>query len=162
MRSRAFSGSRSVREVEAAGRMESGVEEIDPDSHLGTVELTARHERHIVKLFIEIFVDHGRLVDDAVAVDQYRHFAVGVLLDQILGLVLQIDFDRFIGDVLFSQDNPCPVSVGSSVAGVEFHERNLLMSAANYHRWIGLRQVDIEFVQSVQSVRDRENRFLNA
>ena len=110
----------------AARRMDSGIEEVDPDSHLGAVELIARHERDVVELFVEIFVDHGRLVDDAVAVDQHRHFAVGVLLDQILGFVLEIDFDRFIGNFLFGQDNPCPVGVGSSVAGVKFHGANLL------------------------------------
>jgi hypothetical protein len=48
------------------------------------------------------------------------------LLDQILGFVLEVDFDGFIGNVLFGQDNPCPMGVGSGAAGVKFHGANLL------------------------------------
>ena len=98
--------------------MHAGVEEIHPNPHLGAIEVIARHERSVGEFLVERFVDHRRLVDDAVAVDQHRHLAVGILLNQIFRFVLEIDFDLFVGDVLFGQDNPCPVGVGSGVAGV--------------------------------------------
>ncbi len=102
----------------ASRRMHAGVEEIHPNPHLGAIELTARHQRCVGEFLVEILVDHRRLVNDAIAVDQHRHFAVGILLNQIFRFVLEIDFDRFVRDVLFGQDNPCPVGVGSGVAGV--------------------------------------------
>jgi hypothetical protein len=43
-------------------------------------------------------------------------------LDEVRRFVFQIDFDELIGNILFGQDNPCPVSIGSGVAGIEFHE----------------------------------------
>jgi hypothetical protein len=43
------------------------------------------------------------------------------LASQIFRLVLEIHFDELIGQLLFGEDNPCPVSIGSSVAGIEFH-----------------------------------------
>ena len=118
----------------APSRVNSCVKEIHPNSHLGAVELIARHERHVGKFLVEIFVNHRRLVDDPVAIYQHRHFAVGILLNQIFRLVLEIDFDLFVRDVFFGQDNPCPVGVGSSLAGVEFHERCPPCSEFNYHR----------------------------
>jgi len=46
---------------------------------------------------------------------------------QILRFVFEIDFNLFVRKVLLGQDNPCPVSVWSGVAGVELHhEGNLL------------------------------------
>jgi hypothetical protein len=48
------------------------------------------------------------------------------LLQQIFRLVLEIDLDEIVRDILFGQDNPCPVGVGSGVAGVEFHGDDLL------------------------------------
>jgi hypothetical protein len=73
------------------------------------------------KLLFQVFVDDRRFVDNTVAVDQHRHFAVGILSGQVFRFVLEIYFDEIIGNFLLRQDNPCPVGVGSGVAGIEFH-----------------------------------------
>jgi hypothetical protein len=49
------------------------------------------------------------------------------LLQQIFRLVFEIDLDEIVGNFLLGQDNPCPVGVGSGVAGVEFHPDALLV-----------------------------------
>jgi hypothetical protein len=109
------------------GGVDPGVQEIDPDPDLGPLQKVGGHELKLGKFFIEILVDHRRFVDDAIAVDQHGHLAVGILLQQIFRLVFEIDLDEIVGNFLFGQDNPCPVGVGSSVAGVEFHEDSLLV-----------------------------------
>ena len=108
--------------LQIAGRgMDACVHEIDPDTRLGAQERIARHQPNLRKLFFQIFVENGRFVNHAVAVDQHGHFAVGILPDEIFRLVLKIDFDQFASELFFRKDNPCPVGVGSSMCGVEFH-----------------------------------------
>ena len=105
----------------AGRRMDARVHEIDPDARLGAQERIARHEPNLRKFFFQILVQNSRFVNHAVAVDQHGHFAVGILSDEIFRLVLKIDFDQFTRELFFRKDNPCPVGVGSSMCGVEFH-----------------------------------------
>jgi hypothetical protein len=58
-----------------------------------------------------------------------------------------------IRNVLFGQDNPCPVGVGSGVARVEFHADDLLIPCL-LPSLTGLGNLT-EIVQSVQDVQPR-------
>jgi hypothetical protein len=115
-----FLGVSIMRNV-GSGGMQPATEEIDPDARLGAQQEVGRHEPDFGKLLFQVFVDDCRLVNDPVSIDQDGHFAVGILLDQVFGFVFEIDFNGFVREFLFSQDNPCPMGIGSGTAGVEFH-----------------------------------------
>src|SRR5688572_2537398 len=104
-----------------SGGMQPGAHIVDPDPCSGAKQEIGGHERDLGKLLFQVLVDDRRFVDDTVAVDQYRHFAVGILSGQVFGFVLEIYLDEIIGNFLLRQDNPCPVGVGSGVTGIEFH-----------------------------------------
>jgi len=53
---------------------------------------------------------------------KHRYFGVRVELKKICWFIFEIDFNEVVGEPLFRQDNPCPVSVGSRMARVEFHD----------------------------------------
>ena len=40
---------------------------------------------------------------------------------QFSGLVLKINLDQLVRELLFRQDNPSPVCIGSRMGGVKFH-----------------------------------------
>ena len=89
--------------------------------------MVGRHEMRRWILLVEIFVDDGRLIDYSIAVNQGRNFSVRIDLQKIFRFVLEIHFDEFVGNIFFRQDNPCPMGIGSTVTGVQFHEAHLLM-----------------------------------
>ena len=87
------------------------------------------HEAGRGILLVEIFVDNGRFVNDSLAVNQGRNFAVRIDLQKVLRFVFEIHFDELVWNLFFRQDNPCPVRVGSAVAGIKLHEIILLIIA---------------------------------
>ncbi len=121
-----FVGLSVMRDV-GCGGMKPGAHIIDPDARLGAKQQIGGHEPNLGKLLLQVFVDDRRLVNNTVAGDQHRHLAVGILSQQIFGLVLEIDLDELVRDLFFGQDNPRPVGVGSGVAGVKLHGAVLLM-----------------------------------
>jgi hypothetical protein len=67
-----------------------------------------------LRIFLfQVFVDDRGFVDDGVAIYQHGNFAVGVSFKQLFGLVFEIAFDEFIGNLFFRQDKPCPVGIRS-------------------------------------------------
>ena len=62
-----------------------------------------------------------RFVDNAVTVDQHRHFSVWIEFQEVFRLVAEVALDEFVGEFFFGQDNPCPVGVGSRLVGIKFH-----------------------------------------
>jgi hypothetical protein len=113
--------------------MYAGVEEIDPDAHLGALEIILWQQPHLRIFFLQVFVDDRGLVNHAVAVHQHRHFSIGIQFEQILRFFFQIDFDQLIGNFLFRQDNPCPVSVRSGMGRIKFHDRRPPLVDFTYH-----------------------------
>ena len=105
------------------GGLQTGVAEVDPDARPCAQERIGRHEPHLGILFFQVFVDDRRLVNHALAVNQHGNLAVRIEFEEIFGLVGKVAFDQLIGELFFRQDNPCPVSVGSRLIGIEFHER---------------------------------------
>ena len=95
------------------GLLQARVGEVDPDARPRPLVGIFRHERYLGIFFFEIFIDDRRLVDHRVAIFQDGDFAVGIALEQLFRLILQVAFDALIGNVFFGQDNPCPVGVGS-------------------------------------------------
>ena len=90
------------------------------------MQRVAWQERNLRIFFFQIFVDDRRFVDDAVTVDQHRHFSVWVQSQEVFRFVAKIALDEFVGEFFLGQDNPCPVRVGSGLVGIKFH--GLLLS----------------------------------
>ena len=95
--------------------MDSRVEEIHPDSHLRTFRGVRRQQSGSGVSLFEIFIDDGRFVNHAITFEEHWNFSVRIEVEQVFGLVLQVDLGELIGDVLLGQDNPCPVGVRSGV-----------------------------------------------
>ena len=105
-----------VRDI-TRGLLQARVGEVDPDARPRPLVGIFRHERYRGIFFLQIFIDDRRLVDHRVAIFQHGDFAVGIALEQLFGLILQVALDEIVWDVLFGQDNPCPVGVGSRLIG---------------------------------------------
>ena len=85
------------------------------------MQRVAWQERNLRIFFFQIFVDDRRFVDDAVAIDQHRHFSVWIQSQEVFRFVAEVALDEFVRDFLLGQDKPCPVGVGSRLVGIKFH-----------------------------------------
>ena len=110
-----------VRDI-TRGLLQARVGEVDPDARPRPLVGIFRHERYRGKFFLQVFIDDRRLVDHRIAVLQHGDFAVRIALEQLFRFVLQVALDELVRDVLFGQDNPCPVGVGSRLIGKQFHD----------------------------------------
>lgn len=135
-----------------SGGVKPGTEIIDPDACFGALQQVGRHEPDLRKFFVKVFVDDGRLINDPVAVDQDRHLAVRIFPGQIVGLIFEIHFDQLVRKFFLCQDNPCPVRIGSGVAGIKFHlvppVVSLIITAQWFRQFTG-----VQTVQTVQVVQ---------
>ena len=109
-----------VRDI-TRGLLQARVGEVDPDARPRSLVGIFRHERYRGIFFLQVFIDDRRLVDHRIAIFQNGDFAIGIALEQLFRLVLQVALDEIVGDILFGQDNPCPVGVGSRLIGKQFH-----------------------------------------
>ena len=85
------------------------------------MQRVAWQERDLRIFFFQIFVDDRRFVDDAVAIDQHRHFSVWIQSEEVFRFVAEVALDEFVGEFFLGQDKPCPVGVGSGLVGIKFH-----------------------------------------
>ena len=119
-----------VRDI-TRGLLQARVGEVDPDASTRPLVRIFRHQRYRGKFFLQVFIDDRRLIDHRVAIFQHGNFAVGITLEQLFRFVLQVALDEIVRDVLFGQDNPCPVSVGSRLIGEQFHDSPPWLKVSN-------------------------------
>ena len=82
-------------------RMNTGVEKIDPDARLSPPELIRGQKADGRIFFFQIFVHDGRLVDDAVTVNQHRDLGIRIQFEKVFRFVFEIHFDELVGELFF-------------------------------------------------------------
>jgi hypothetical protein len=98
-----------------SGRVNSAVQEVNPNSCFRFLQRVFGQQRILWKFFFQIFINDCRLINDAIIVDENRDLGVRVEFEQFSGLIFKIDFQEFVRDFLFGEDNPCPVSIRSGM-----------------------------------------------
>jgi hypothetical protein len=117
----------------SAGALQAGVAVVDPYPHTRAGKQILRHERYLGKFFLEIFIDDRRFIDHGIPVHEHGHFPIRIALQKFFGFVAEIAFDELIRNLLFRQDKPCPVGVGSRTVGKQPHTNHLRFCCAFYH-----------------------------